>query len=521
MIKVDNIKLKIDYKDQDIRNAISKALRIPVDHVEEYQIIKRSLDARKKPNLFYMFVLHVKVANEKVLVKKQKKLQQVQAYDYVYPTYDGQAQQPIIVGFGPAGLFAAHVFAKAGLKPIVIEQGEAVEARTKSVEEFWSTGLLNLKSNVQFGEGGAGTFSDGKLTTRSKDPRSKKVLEVLVAHGAPKEILYSNKPHVGTDILKDVVVSMRKEIVDLGGQIHFSTQMTDLILKGQDLVGIQTDQGDFMSDKIVLALGNSGRSAYEILHKHGVKIEQKPFAMGLRIEHHQKMIDENQYGSLEARKHIGASDYKLTHKASNGRSVYSFCVCPGGMVVASASEAGGLVVNGMSEYKRNEENINSALLVQVSTEDFGSDHPLAGMYYQRKYEQMAFALTSDFRGPVQTVGDFIDGSGEEYTGIVPSYKPAVVHCDLSQCLPAYITEALKEGLVAFGKKIKGFDRKDAVLTGLESRSSAPLRILRDHEKLESVNMSGLYPIGEGAGYAGGIVSSAIDGIKAAEVILNL
>lgn len=520
MIKLEQIKLSIDYDDAAIKGAISKALRTDINHIESYEIIKRSLDARKKPNLFYVFVLHVKVIGEKDLLKKNKKLQKVEPFEYEQVFYKGSKKRPVIVGFGPAGLFAAYTFAKSGLKPIVIEQGEDVDARTITVEKFWSTGHLNPKSNVQFGEGGAGTFSDGKLTTRSKDSRSKRVLEVLVEHGAPKEILYSNKPHVGTDILKVVIKSMRKEIINLGGEIHFSTEMTDLMKSGDKVTGVKTTQGDFESDFVILALGNSGRKAYEMLHKHDVLIEQKPFAMGLRVEHPQALIDENQYGSLEARKHIGPSDYKLTHRASNGRSVYSFCVCPGGMVVASASEHGGLVVNGMSEYKRNQVNINSALLVQVMPEDFGSDHPLAGMYYQRKYEEKAFNLTHDYIGPIQTVGSFLKGEEIKVDTVKPSYNPSTQVCDLSQCLPDYITEALKEGLVAFGKKIKGFDQDDVILTALESRSSAPVRILRDQESLESVNTKGLYPIGEGAGYAGGIVSSGIDGIKVAELILN-
>jgi len=520
MIKVDNIKVRINYTDQDLRQAICRTMKVKMDDLLSYEIMRRSLDARKKPDLFYVFSLHVEVKLEDKVLKKNKHLKKADLYTYRYPTCSPLEERPIIVGLGPAGLFAAHVFAKAGLRPLVFEMGEAVQERSQTVEHFWKTGQLNPKSNVQYGEGGAGTFSDGKLTTRSKDPRARKVLEVLVDHGGPQEIVYSHKPHVGTDILKKVVVSMRNEIIDLGGEVHFSTQVEDLIIDQGRIKGVKTSKGDFYSGCVLLGIGNSGRAMYEVLHRHGIDLEQKPFAMGLRIEHQQSMIDLNQYGSLEARQYLGASDYKLTHKAANGRSVYSFCVCPGGMVVASASEEDGLVVNGMSEYKRDQENINSALLVQVQTEDFGSDHPLAGMYYQRKYEHKAFKLTQNFRGPVQTVAGFLNDRLDELGHISPSYRPGVSLAMLKECLPDFASRALKEALVAFGKKIKGFDQDDSVLTGLESRSSAPVRIVRDRESLESTSLGGLYPIGEGAGYAGGIVSAAIDGMRAAEAAIE-
>ena len=520
MIKIKNLKMPISYKDKDLYDKVAKKLNLSQDEIKAITIVKRSLDARKKSELWYVFELSVAVKDEKKVLKTNRKLEKSHLYYYRYPKAQGSIKRPVIVGFGPAGIFAAHVFVKAGIKPIIIEQGQDVDQRTKSVEAFWSKGILNPQSNVQFGEGGAGTFSDGKLTTRSKDPRSQKVLEVLVEHGAPQEILYSHKPHVGTDLLKEIIKSMRNEIVELGGEVFFSTKMTDLIIEDDVVKGIETNRGSFYTDHLILAIGNSGREAYELLHKYKVALEQKPFAMGVRIEHPQAMIDENQYGSLEARKYLGASDYKLTYKSSNGRSVYSFCVCPGGMVVASASEAGGLVVNGMSEYKRDQENINSALLVQVFSDDFNDKHPLAGMYFQRKYEQKAYELTKDYFAPSQSVGSFLSASPNHIAGIKPSYRPGVNMCDITQCLPDFITKSLKEALVDFGKKIKGFDRQDAILTAIESRSSAPVRIIRDFDSLESKSHRGLYPVGEGAGYAGGIVSSAIDGIKIAEKIIR-
>jgi hypothetical protein len=520
MIKIKNLKMPISYNDKDLYEKAAKKVGIPVEELQGLKIIKRSLDARKKSDLSFVFELNIVVKEEKKLLKRNKKLELANAYHYSYPKAHKTFKRPLILGFGPAGIFAAYVFVKAGIKPIVIEQGQEVDQRTKTVEEFWSKGILNTDSNVQFGEGGAGTFSDGKLTTRSKDPRSQKVLEILVEHGAPEEILYSHKPHVGTDLLKGIIKSMREEIIELGGEIMFSTKMIDLIIEGDAIKGVETNKGCFYSDHLILAIGNSGRDAYEILHRHKVTLEQKPFAMGVRIEHPQVMIDENQYGSLEAREYLGASDYKLTYKTSNGRSVYSFCVCPGGMVVASASEAGGIVVNGMSEYKRDQENINSALLVQVFPDDFESDHPLAGMYFQRKYEQMAYGLTKDYFGPSQNVESFLNNSANHISGVMPSYRPGVNMCDISQCLPDFITLSLKEALVSFGRKIKGFDRPDGILTAIESRSSAPVRIIRDFESLESISHRGLFPVGEGAGYAGGIVSSAIDGIKIAEKIIR-
>lgn len=514
MIKIEQIKLPIHHKQDDLEEEILKKLHIREEHLISYEIVKRSLDARKKPHLYFVYVVHVKTTIDHKL--KKHWVEDVKAYEYPKGSHK---PSPIVVGFGPAGMFAAYVLAKAGLNPIILERGEDVDARTKTVEKFWQNGDLNINSNVQFGEGGAGTFSDGKLTTRSKDSRAQEVMRVLVEHGAPEEIEYVNKPHVGTDVLKGVVKSIREHIKHLGGKIYFNTKVDDLILEGNQVKGVRTSQGDFYSEDVILAIGHSARDTYEMLYKNGLGIDQKPFAMGVRIEHLQETINLNQYGDLEAAKVLGAADYKLTHTCENGRSVYSFCVCPGGMVVASASEEGGLVVNGMSEHARDQKNINGALLVQINIDDYESEHPLAGVYFQRKYEKMAFDLLGHYKAPIQTVGSFVYNEPTTIHSILPSYRPDTQLADLSQCLPTYVVESLREGIKVFGKKIEGFDDKDVIITGIETRSSAPIRMMRDFITYES-NLEGLYPAGEGAGYAGGIVSSAIDGMKIGEIVAN-
>ncbi|MBI9014372.1 MAG: hypothetical protein JEZ08_19190 [Clostridiales bacterium] len=519
MIRINQLKIDINYTEKELRRKIIKALRISEEQLISYKLVKRSLDARKKPRVHYVCVIDVNIVNESIVLSKNKQLVQAKEMVYEYPTPICKPS-PIIVGFGPAGLFAAYILAELGLKPVVFERGEDVDSRTMSVESFWETGDLNPNSNVQYGEGGAGTFSDGKLTTRSKDPRAKKVLDILVKHGAPEEILYMNKPHVGTDILKDVVKSMRAYILEKGGTVNFNAYVKSFdVIEGR-IKGIVLENNEhYHSDHVILAVGHSARDTYEVLYDLGLDIEQKPFAMGVRIEHLQDTIDLNQYGILDHREFLGASDYKLTHKASNGRSVYSFCVCPGGMVVASSSEHGGLVVNGMSEHARDQKNINSAILVQIQVEDFESTHPLAGVYYQRKYEQKAFELGgNNYHAPAETLGSFLHGTEHRLNRIIPSYKPGVKWTQIKECLPDVVCKALKEGLVAFGKKIEGFDAADVVITAIESRSSAPIRMNRDYTTMESSNIKGLYPIGEGAGFAGGIVSSAIDGIKVAEIV---
>ena len=522
MIRISQIKVPIKHDESFIKSKISKKLRIPINDILNFSIYKRSLDARKLNNLHYSYTIDIEVKNEKKILETDSSLKFVEKYNYEYPVLTRISDhRPIIVGFGPAGLFTGYLLAELGLNPIILERGEDVDNRTKTVNKFWSKGILNTNSNVQFGEGGAGTFSDGKLTTRSKDLRSRKVLDILIEHGAPEEIRYLNKAHIGTDLLKGVVKSIRKKIISLGGEVHFNTYIKEFLIDNNKITGVTCDKNkSYYSDTVVLAIGHSSRDSYKELFKKGVKLEQKPFAIGLRIEHHQSLIDKNQYGDENLNELLGASDYKLSYKSSNGRSVYSFCVCPGGMVVASSSEDGGLVVNGMSEHKRDQKNINSALLVQITTEDFDSDHPLSGIEFQRKYEKKAFILGgSNYFAPVQSVGSFIRNEKNEISSVIGSYNPSTKLVDLKECLPDYVVLSLKESILNFGKKIKGFDESSAILTGVETRSSAPVRIVRQYDSMESVNIKGLYPIGEGAGYAGGIISSAIDGIKMAELII--
>lgn len=458
----------------------------------------------------------------------------------------GVAGRPVVVGFGPCGIFAALELARQGCRPVVIERGRPMEDRVADVEAFWETGVLSPVSNVQFGEGGAGAFSDGKLNTGlKKDARIRKVLSELAAAGAPKEILYKQKPHIGTDLLRQVVVNLRKTIQELGGEIYFETQLTGLILE-DDLPASPKDlaspnplnhkrlkgilvNGDtrLETDTLILALGHSARDTFSMLYEKGLPMEQKPFSIGARIEHSQKMIDESQYGNHQVAEVLGAADYKLSYHCKDGRGVYTFCMCPGGYVVASASEEGGVVTNGMSYHKRDGENANSALLVGIEPKDFTTSHPLAGVEFQRKWEQAAFrAGGGDYRAPAQRVGDFLKGipteersENSEKTHLEPTYRPGVRWTDLSECLPEFAIEAMREALPVFGKKIKGFDGEEGILTAVESRSSSPVRIIRNSETLQS-EVKGIFPAGEGAGYAGGIMSAAADGLKAAEAVIK-
>lgn len=522
MIRITDLKLPIDHKQHTLYEKVAKALHISVEAIQELQIFRRSLDARKKDNIHYVYVVDILVAQEQKILAKSKNKQITKSPDLTYHLPTGKCdikKRPVVVGFGPAGLFAALLLAQMGLRPIVLERGGDVDCRSEAVSHFWKTGELDIENNVQFGEGGAGTFSDGKLTTRIKDPRCRKVLEELVAAGAPKEILYDNKPHIGTDLLRDVVKQIRERIIALGGEVRFFAKVTDILHENGYVTGVKVNDAETIeTDDVILALGHSARDTFTMLFEKQITLEQKPFAMGVRIEHPQSMVDVAQYGQFAEK--LPAADYRLTYTTEKNRGVYTFCMCPGGYVVAAASEQGRLAVNGMSEHARDGKNANAAVLVQVFPEDFGSSHPLAGMYFQQDLEEKAFlAGGSDYTAPIQTVGSFLGHEQDEIKDIIPTYCPKTKFADMKEIFPAFMIEAMQEALSAFGKKLKGFDRPDAILTAVESRSSSPVRILRN-EKGESVSLIGLYPIGEGAGYAGGIVSAAVDGVQVAERIFE-
>lgn len=521
MIRVGEIKLKLEENEKVLEQKIKKRLHINSEEILAWKIYKKGLDARKKEKIQYVYTVDVKLKNEKKVLEHTRAKNVTIAPDMTYYFPQGKPvlkTRPIIIGFGPAGMFAGLLLAEMGLCPIILERGQDVDRRSKTVQEFWAGKELNTESNVQFGEGGAGTFSDGKLTTRSKDIRSRKVLEELVEAGAPQEILYDNKPHIGTDKLKQVVKNIRKKIISLGGEVWFDSKVTDLkIAEGKIKAVIINDGKRINTEVVVLATGHSARDIFALLHKKGICLEQKPFAMGVRIEHKQSMINQAQYGEKASK--LPAADYKLTYTTKKGRAVYTFCMCPGGIVVNASSEKGHLAVNGMSEYKRDGINANSALLVQVFPEDFGSQNVLEGMFLQRKLEEKAFQLGKGAI-PVQLVGDFLEGKCSESWGEINSTcQPTVMFCNIADILPQFMTEALQEAIPEFGKKLQGFDKKDAVLTAVESRSSSPIRIVRNEQR-ESISVKGLYPVGEGAGYAGGIVSAAIDGIITAETIFR-
>lgn len=525
-IRLNNVILDIDDEIELLKDKAAKKLRISKSSIKEYKILRESIDARKKDRIKFNYTLEIYADNEERLVKKlddkDVKLETVKYTDEFPFGTKKLTERPVIVGMGPAGMFAGLLMARKGYNPIIIERGQKVEERTETVNYFWKTGKLSVHSNVQFGEGGAGTFSDGKLTTRIKDSRCDYVLEAFVKGGAPKEIIYSGKPHVGTDVLKDVVKNIREEIISLGGEVRFNNTLEDLVIKDGRLTQIIVNKEALPCTNLVLAIGHSSRDTYEMLHKRGITLTGKPFAIGVRVEHLQSLIDESQYGKFAGHKRLKAADYRLTHIGERTkRAVYSFCMCPGGEVVAAASEEGRLVTNGMSYYKRDKDNANSALVVTVGPDDFKGSSPLSGMEFQRHYEALAYAAGGgNYTAPVQLVGDFLKDSLSKSIGnVVPSYRPGWEFRDLRQCLPAFVIETLKEGLINFDKKIKGFAGYDAVLTGIETRTSAPVRIERG-ENLQSTAVEGLYPCGEGAGYAGGIVSAAVDGIKIAEKIMK-
>jgi len=528
MIRIPQLKLQIHHTEAELRLAVKKELRLSHDSFT-YSIKKRSIDARKKQELHFVYAIDV-VLNEKeeqkLLAKSKGKVVPVPKEDYTYQPAGAVPlnHRPVVIGAGPAGLFCAYFLAKYGYAPLVIERGEPMEERVKRVEAFWNGGMLHTESNVQFGEGGAGTFSDGKLNTMVKDSfgRIREVLQVFVEHGAPEEILYINKPHIGTDNLRHVIVSMRKQMIAWGAEFMFSSKVTDVLLqKDGTLYGVEINNSTIIeSNVVVAALGHSARDTFEMLAGKPLQLENKAFAMGVRIEHPQEMIGRSQYGDAYTK--LPAADYKLTHQCKNGRGVYSFCMCPGGFVVNASSEEGRTVVNGMSNHDRSEKNANSALIVTVTPEDFaaeGFEGPLAGMQFQRKWEEAAYK-EGNGKIPIQLFGDLLSGKKSVTIGeIVPNTKGETTFADLRNCLPEYVQESLIEGITAFDKKIPGFARKDAVLLGVETRTSSPVRMVRD-ENFQSA-IKGFYPCGEGAGYAGGITSAAVDGIKVFEAITSI
>jgi uncharacterized FAD-dependent dehydrogenase len=509
----------------------AKKLRMSEKDIIGIRILKKSIDARRKDDIHFVYSADVEISGS-ISLSKYRTMKDVyitEESENSKPedrTLFGTTEiinRPIIVGSGPAGLFAGLVLAEHGYKPLILERGCDVDKRSKIVNEFFKSGTLDENSNIQFGEGGAGTFSDGKLTTRIKDRRINKVLTKFIEAGAPEEIGYLSKPHIGTDILRKVVKNLRNRIIELGGEVRFSSKVNGIVIRNGSARAVTVNEGETIeSNIIILALGHSARDTYEMLFESGVKLVPKPFSMGVRIEHLQSMINEAQYGRFADHPKLGAADYMLTFRSTaTGRAAYSFCMCPGGQVVAAASEKGMLVTNGMSEYKRDRENANSALVVSVGTEDFPGNHPLSGMEFQRIWERKAFEMGGrNYYAPVQLVGDFFAGSrGRNFGSVKPSYMPGVTMCDLNLCLPDYVTLTMKEAIRDFGRKIKGFGSADVLMTGIETRTSAPVRIVRK-ETMECENVDNLYPVGEGAGYAGGIMSAAVDGMKAAEKIME-
>lgn len=529
MIRITELQLPIDHPPEALRPAIVKRLKIQDADLLEFTVFKRSYDARKKnTEITFVYIIDVKLKhNEKVLAhfSDDKNIRPAPDTHY-YPVAqapENLAERPIVIGFGPCGLFAALTLAQMGFKPIVLERGKDVRSRTKDTWALWRKKILTPESNVQFGEGGAGLFSDGKLYSQIKDPKfyGRKVMQEFVKAGAPEEIMYVSKPHIGTFRLTGVVSTMREEIKKLGGEVKFEHKVTDFIIENQQIVGVQLTNGDVIKSRyVVLALGHSSRDTFRQLHQRGVFMEAKPFAIGFRIEHPQSQIDEARLGKYAGHPELGAADYKLVYHAKNGRAVYSFCMCPGGTVVAATSEPNRVVTNGMSQYSRNERNANSGIVVGINPSEDFPGHVLAGVELQEQLESRAFELGGhDYCAPAQLVGDFIRSKPSQKLGDVePSYKPGVKLCDLAPSLPSYAIDAIREALPEFGKQIRGFDRHDAILTGVETRTSSPVRITRDNETLQSLNTRGLFPAGEGAGYAGGILSAGVDGIKVAEAV---
>ena len=531
MVRLTELKLPLDHAESEIKAAVLKRLQIGPQDLVGYSVFRRAADARKRSAISLIYTLDIDVRNEAALLKRlagdrNLSLAPNVSYRIVTRAPDGRASRPVVIGTGPCGLFASLILAQMGFRPIILERGKVVRERTKDTWGLWRRSVLNPESNVQFGEGGAGTFSDGKLYSQIKDSHhyGRKVLAEFVKAGAPSEILYVAKPHIGTFRLVMIVESIRQTIEALGGEYRFQSKVEDLEIDerrdgSRQVLGVMLGDGTHIAtDHVVLAVGHSARDTFQMLWDRGVAIEAKPFSIGLRIEHPQSLVDRCRYGERAGHPRLGAADYKLIYHCANGRSVYSFCMCPGGTVVAAASEPGRVVTNGMSQYSRNERNANSGIVVGITPADYPG-HPLAGITFQRHWEERAFeAGGATYAAPAQRVGDFLALRGSTSLGeVVPSYKPGVRLTDLATCLPDFAVAAIREALPAFDRQIKGFALHDAMLTGVETRTSSPIRIRRDNT-YQSLNTRGLYPAGEGAGYAGGILSAGVDGIRIAEAV---
>ena len=520
MLRINDIKIKKDITEYEVFETAIKKHNIKKEDILDWHIARKSIDARKKDNVHYTYSIDLQVKNE----DKYKKLEKVKKFQMpVIQIRNNKTTRPVIIGAGPAGLFAALILVQNHIKPIIIEQGQPVEKRKESVEHFLKTGKLNTSSNVQFGEGGAGTFSDGKLTTGINSPFCRKVLEEFVHFGAPKNILYLSKPHIGTDHLIHIIKKMREYIIAKDGTFLFDTKVTDFEIKNHHIVGLHTISNQmketWATNQVILAIGHSSRDTFEKLYQKGIMMEAKNFSVGVRIEHLQNWINASQFGTV-TKLNLPPAEYKLAYHSATGRSCYTFCMCPGGVVMASSSEFNTIVTNGMSNFLRDGKNANSALLVNITPEDFKSDSPLSGIYFQKNLEEKAFILGgSNYFAPVQRVEDFLKNEKSKHIGEVkPTYQPGFTLSNLNEILPNFVSDTLKQGIQFFDNKLHGFAHPDSILTGLETRSSSPVKILRD-DKLMS-NISGIYPCGEGAGYAGGIMSAAVDGIKCAIALLE-